>query len=85
VLQGEKVVNPPSQESKSTGSEASHSGKHKVKETMKRLEVLTKKLEASLSSQLGPQANSQLEAFPKQGHNVPPSSPTTPVGTSNTT
>jgi hypothetical protein len=50
VLQGEQVVTPPSQESKSTGSEASQSSKHKLEETPKISKVLTQKLEASLSS-----------------------------------
>jgi len=55
ILQGEQVVTPPSQESKSTGSKASRSGKHKVEEAPKSLEVLNQKLEASFSSPLGPQ------------------------------
>jgi hypothetical protein len=45
---------------------------------------LNQKLEASLSSPLGPQAKAQLEAFLKQGQTMSPSSPTTPIGTSNT-
>jgi hypothetical protein len=35
VLQGDQVVTPPSQEAKSTGSESSHSSKHKVEEAPK--------------------------------------------------
>jgi hypothetical protein len=85
VLQGEKIATPPSQEVMPTGSESSHSGKHKVEETPKSSKVLTHKLEASLSGQLSPQAKAQLKAFLKKGQNAPPSSPTTPVGTSNTT
>jgi hypothetical protein len=68
-----------------TGSESSHSGKHKVEETPKSLEGLTQELEASLSGQLSPQEIAQLKAFLKQGQDVPPLSPTTPAGTSNTT
>jgi hypothetical protein len=85
VLQGEKIATPPSQEARSTGYEASHSDKHKVEESLESLEVLIEKLEASFSGQLGPQAKAQLEAFLKQGQTMPPSSPTTPAGTSNTT
>jgi hypothetical protein len=68
-----------------TGSEPEHSGKHKVEETPKSSEVLTQELEASLSGQLSPQALAQLKAYLKQGQIAPPSSPTTPAGTSNTT
>jgi hypothetical protein len=45
--------------SQSTGSEPEHSGKNKVEETPKSSKVLTQKLEASLSSQVGPQAKAQ--------------------------
>jgi hypothetical protein len=68
-----------------TSSESSHSGKHKVEETPKSSEGLTKELEASLSGQLSPQEIAQLKAFLKKGQDVPPLSPTTLVGTSNTT
>jgi hypothetical protein len=85
VLQGENVVTPPSQEAKSIGSEENLSGKHKVEETPKSSEVLTQKLETSLSIPLSPHAKARLKAFLKQGKMVSPSSPTTPAGTSNTT
>jgi hypothetical protein len=85
VLQGEKVATPPSQKARTTGSESSHSGQHKVEKTPKSSEVLTHKLEATLSDQLSPRKKAQLEAFLKQGQTVPPLSPTTLPGTSNTT
>jgi hypothetical protein len=44
VLQGEKIATPPSKEARSTGSEVSHSGKHKIEETLKISDVLTQKL-----------------------------------------
>jgi hypothetical protein len=84
ILQGEHVVTPFSQEAKSMDSESIRSGKHKFEESPKISEVLTQKLEASLSSPLGPQTKVWLKAFLKQGQTVSPSSPTTPVGTSNT-
>jgi hypothetical protein len=46
---------------------------------------LKHKLEASLSGHISPQEKAQLKPFLKQGQTVPPSLPTTPVGTSNTT
>jgi hypothetical protein len=85
VLQGESIATPPSQEAMPTGSESSHSDKHRVEGTPKSSEVLTQELKASLSGQLSPQALAQLEAFLNQGQDVPPSTPATPVVTSNTT
>jgi hypothetical protein len=84
VLQGEQVVTPPSHEAKSIGSESSHSGNHKFEETSKILEVLTQKLDASLSGLLGLHVKARLKAFQKQGQTVSPSSPTILVDTSNT-
>jgi hypothetical protein len=80
-----KIAPPPSQESRSIGSEYSHSGKNKVEEASKSSKVLKHKLEASLLGHIIPQEKAQLKPFLKQGQTVPPSSPTTPVGTSNTT
>jgi hypothetical protein len=84
VLQGESITTPPSHEAMPTASESSHFGKHKVEGTLKSSEVLTQELEASLSGQISPQALAQLKAFLKQSQEVPPSTPNTPAGTSNT-
>jgi hypothetical protein len=55
------------------GFEPGSSCKYNIEETPKSSKVLTRKLQASLSISLGPQATAQLEAFLKQGQDASPS------------
>jgi hypothetical protein len=67
VLQGEPSASSSTQEIIPPGFEAGSSGKKETKENPKDTEVSIEKLEASVSTPLGPQAKAQLEAFLKRG------------------
>jgi hypothetical protein len=79
ILQGESIVAPSAQKSIPLGFELGNSGKHNIEDNLESSEVLTQKLEASLSSPLDPHATDQLEAFLKQGQDVSLSKPATPA------
>jgi hypothetical protein len=65
VLQGESVAPSSTQETVPPGFETGSSGGKETEENPKDIEVSIEKLEASVSTPLGPQAKAQLEAFLK--------------------
>jgi hypothetical protein len=67
VLQGDLVAPSYTQETIPPGFETGSSGGKETEENPKEVEVSIKKLEASISTPLCPQAKAQLEAFLKRG------------------